>query len=77
MPCFRGGGTLLSAYYSLVAPQIKVVMAVQRGLPKTLRPAGDIWLHAEPECAKIERVYERIDDANRIALVNPDIKAFR
>src|SRR6266481_4143526 len=42
------------------------------------RPAGRCRINAiEPEAAQFQRIHEHIDRANRIALVNPIIEAFR
>src|ERR1700730_1684069 len=42
------------------------------------RPAGRCRINAiEPEVAQFQRIHEHIDRANRIALVNPIIEAFR
>ena len=42
------------------------------------RPAGRCWINAiEPELAQFQRIHEHIDRANRIALVDPIIEAFR
>src|SRR5665811_1540017 len=42
------------------------------------RPAGRCRIDAiEPEVAEFQRVDEHVDRANRIALVDPIIKAFR
>jgi hypothetical protein len=42
------------------------------------RPAGRRRINAiEPEVAQFQRIHEHIDRANRIALVDPIIEAFR
>ena len=42
------------------------------------RPAGRCRINAiEPEVAEFQRIHEYIDRANRIALVDPIIEAFR
>ena len=42
------------------------------------RPAGRCRINAiEPEVAQFQRIHEHIDRANRIALVDPIIEAFR
>ena len=42
------------------------------------RPPRRLRLHPiEPQIGEIERIDERIDHANRIALVDPVIEAFR
>ena len=42
------------------------------------RPAGRCRIDAiEPEVAQFQRIHEHIDRANRIALVDPIIEAFR
>jgi hypothetical protein len=41
-------------------------------------PAGPCRINAiEPEVAEFQRIHEHIDHANRIALVDPIIEAFR
>jgi len=41
------------------------------------RPAGRCWINAiEPEAAQFQRITNKIDRANRIALVDPIIEAF-
>src|SRR5665647_2902840 len=42
------------------------------------RPAGRCRIHAiEPEATEFKRIHEHIDRANRIALADPIIEAFR
>ena len=57
--------------------EIAVDVELQQSRGMIRGPAGYLRLDAlEPELAQIERIDERIDHANRIALVDPVIEAF-